>query len=72
MGLPRAFVPPLFFSVLLEDEAVVDALGLVVFQGREIGVGRGLGVVEQGLGELLKLGPAVPFEGRRVGDLPEE
>ena len=34
MGRPRAFARAFLSSVLLEDEAVVDALCLVMFQGR--------------------------------------
>ena len=59
-------------SVFLEDEAVVDALRLVVFERREIGVGGRFGLVEQGLGEFLELAPAIPLERGGVGDLAEQ
>ncbi len=55
----------------VQDEAVVDPFGLVVFQRREIGDGGRLGFTQNFLGELLKGGPARPFEGGGVGDLPQ-
>ena len=42
-------------------EAVVHAAGLVIFERREVGQGRGLGLVEDGLGEGLQGAPAGPF-----------
>ncbi len=55
-----------------EDEAVVDAFGLVVLQGREVGEGGGVGFVQDGFGEGLEGAPAGPFEVGGVGDLAQQ
>jgi hypothetical protein len=53
-GVLRLMVP--------ENEAVVHAAGLVVFERRQVGQGRGLGLVEDGFGEGREGAPAGPFK----------
>jgi len=53
-------------------EAVFDAFGLFVFQGREGGQGGGFSFGQEGAGAGLQVGPAGPGEFGGVGDLAEE
>ena len=55
-----------------EDEAVVDAFGLGVFERREVGEGGGFGFVEDGASAGLEFRPAGPIEFGGVGDLAQE
>src|SRR5438093_1956191 len=55
-----------------QQQPMVHTLGLMIFQRRQFGEGRGLGLVQDGFGDRLQGAPARPFEVRRVSNLPEK
>ena len=55
-----------------EEEAVVNAAGLMIFERWQVGEGRGGGFVEDGFGHGLQGAPAGPVEVGGVGDLAEK
>jgi len=54
-----------------QNEAMVDAFHLVIFERRQIGHRRGFGFVENAFGHGLQRAPARPFKIRSVRDLPQ-
>src|ERR1700722_7651760 len=54
-----------------EDQPRVDSLGLIIFQWRQGGHGRGFTFIEYLAGGPLQLTPARPIQFRRVRDFPE-
>ena len=57
-------------SVPAKDEAVVNPLGLVVFERGQFGERRRLCLVQHGPGHCLQGSPPRPFQFRSMGDLP--
>ena len=55
-----------------QNQAVVHAAGLVVFERGQVGEGGGLGFVEDGFGQGLQGAPAWPVQVRGVCDLPQQ